>query len=166
VLISVEAVRERVDRIRPLVGSAAPIFGAAIADHDRRLARLLVGRLSLTFLAQASHALGRGQRAIALWSGAGHRALYLVTVTGYNTIVVQNCDATALNGARGSHRVAQGSDGHGVVQGFMVGWLASSTGGGKRRPASIIGGGKRRPASIIGGGKRRQGGGVARIVFR
>ncbi len=32
-LISVEAVHERVNRIRPLVGSTAPIFGAAIADH-------------------------------------------------------------------------------------------------------------------------------------
>ena len=60
VLISVEAVRERVDRIRPLVGSTAPIFGAAVADHDWRLVRRLVCRLGLAFLAKASHALGRG----------------------------------------------------------------------------------------------------------
>jgi hypothetical protein len=41
-LISVEAVRERVDRIRPLVGSTTPIFGAAIADHDWRRRKRLV----------------------------------------------------------------------------------------------------------------------------
>jgi hypothetical protein len=49
------AVREGVDRSRPLIGSTAPIFGAAIADHDWRLAC----RLGPAFLAKASHALGR-----------------------------------------------------------------------------------------------------------
>jgi len=58
--------------------------------------------------------------------------------------VVQNGDAMALNGARGSYRVVQGLVGHDVVQDLAVSWLAS-------RP---------------GGDKRRQGGGVARIVFR
>jgi hypothetical protein len=58
--VSVEAVRERVDRIRPLVGSTASIFGAAIADHDWWLVWRVVRRLDLAFLAKASHALGRG----------------------------------------------------------------------------------------------------------
>jgi hypothetical protein len=58
--------------------------------------------------------------------------------------VVQNGDAMALNGARGSLRVVQGLAGHGDVQDLAADWLVSRA----------------------GGGKRRQGGGVARIAFR
>jgi hypothetical protein len=90
------AVREGVDRSRPLIGSTAPIFGAAIADHDWRLAC----RLGLAFLATASLrsaevnarspcGLGpdmgyppAGNLFVRLVS-PGRDLLYPVTVTGY-----------------------------------------------------------------------------------
>ena len=58
--ISVEAVRERVDRMAHRPRFTASIFGAAIADHDWWLVWRVVRRLDLAFLAKASHALGRG----------------------------------------------------------------------------------------------------------